>query len=150
MPRKIRHGIQLKKARLSLTKFRYSRSIEALRKRVQHQRMTPKNFINHCITFSEEMTNNKGCHHTNGENKLLMYVIIATFRRTLKSMYLSSLLVNWNTIEKEVADDFHVSRRYIWNLRETFHKDGEILTVSDNQRGFPLDVDLTQSTQNSQ
>ena len=82
------------------------------------------------------MVPNKGRMKSPEENNMLIYAIIASLKRTLKTMDTSSLLVNWNSIDKEVAHDFHVRGSYDCDLHEAFHEDGEILMVTDNQRSF--------------
>ena len=133
MPQRKRN-IDTKVARLN--KSRPSRSSEAIKKRGQRHRAFIKSYISRCLTFSDLMTTNKGRHRSPEENKFLVYAIITSLRRHLKAMDTSSLLVNWNAIDEEVARDFHVRHEYIRDLREAFHEDGEVLWSSDTTRGF--------------
>ena len=129
MPRQVGRVNQLKEARLSLSKLRHSRSTQAPKRRLNRKRQSIKIYMQRCFTFSDNMTPNNGRQHTYHENKLLVYAIVAAFRRAIKAMDSSTLLVNWTAIDKEVSRDFHVDRAYIRDLREAFHEDGEILSV---------------------
>ena len=135
MPRKRCQGLHLKKARL--TKTRPSRSSEAIKKRGQCCLTFFKIYINSLQTFSDLNMSSKGLHRTPQENQIHVYAIIASLRRHLKAKEgSSSLLVKWHAIDKEVADDFHVRREYIRDLREAFHEDGEFPCPSGLVRGF--------------
>jgi hypothetical protein len=78
---------------------------------------------------SETVKSPNGKSQTFEENKIFILAIRATLRRQCKAVIegqMDPLKMSWTSIEKEVAEDFHVGRSYVTKIRCMFIEDGDV------------------------
>jgi hypothetical protein len=78
---------------------------------------------------SETVKSPNGKSQTFEENKIFVLAIWATLRRQCEVVIegqMDPLKMSWTSIEKEVAEDFHVGRSYVTKIGCMFIEDGDV------------------------
>ena len=78
---------------------------------------------------SETVNTPNGKSQTFKENKIFLLAIRATLLRQCEAVIegrMDPLKMSWTSIEKEVAEDFHVGRSYVTKIRCMFIEDGDV------------------------
>ena len=120
------HCITSKRMPKSSKRKRLCRSMRAIQKRQERK----ANVLLEELALFEELslgiTNPKGRTRGFEENKLLLLATLAELKRRINNTDGSKKAISqlcWTDVECQVAEDFHVRREYITDLRKVFLED---------------------------
>ena len=66
---------------------------------------------------------------------MLLYAVKAYLKQSVDSMKKENTPIDWTGIEIRVANDFHVRRQHVTDLRKGFMEDGDVYGFGQESRG---------------